>query len=75
MPLKSLAGCEHSGGQEILQWCSVLHFDGRIAPQDVHADISSNNSNGAASNSLISSGLKFRIVLFLVVQRSTKMEI
>ena len=35
-----------------------------IAPQDVHGDLSSNNSNVAASNSLISSGLKFGTIIF-----------
>ena len=37
-----------------------------IAPQDVHRDLSSNNSNVAAGNSLISSGLKFRTIIFKV---------
>ena len=32
--------------------------------QDVHGDLSSNNSNVAAGNSLISSGLKFRTIIF-----------
>ena len=35
-----------------------------IAPQDVHGDLSSNNSNVAAGNSLISSGLKFGTIIF-----------
>jgi len=38
--------------------------DEPIAPQDVHGDMSSDNSNIAASNSLISFGLKFGIVIF-----------
>ena len=32
--------------------------------QDVHGDLSSNNSNVAAGNSLISSGLKFGTIIF-----------
>ena len=35
-----------------------------IAPQDVHGDLSSNNSNIAAGNSLKSSGLKFGTIIF-----------
>ena len=38
--------------------------DESIAPQDVHRDLSNNNSNVAAGNSLISSGLKFRTIIF-----------
>ena len=38
--------------------------DESITPQDVHGDLSSNNSNIAARNSLISSGLKFRTIIF-----------
>ena len=38
--------------------------DESIAPQDVHGDLSSNNSNVAAGNSLISSGLKFGTIIF-----------
>ena len=38
--------------------------DESIAPQDVHRDLSSNNSNVAAGNSLISSGLKFGTIIF-----------
>ena len=38
--------------------------DESIAPQDVHGDLSRNNSNVAAGNSLISFGLKFGIVIF-----------
>ena len=38
--------------------------DESIAPQDVHGDLSSNNSNVAAGNSLISSGLKFKTIIF-----------
>ena len=37
--------------------------DESIAPQDVHGDLSSNNSNIAAGNSLISSGLKFGTII------------
>ena len=35
-----------------------------IALQDAHGDLSSNNSNVAAGNSLISSGLKFGTIIF-----------
>ena len=35
-----------------------------IAPQDVHGDLSSNNSNVGAGNSLISSGLKLGTIIF-----------
>ena len=35
-----------------------------IAPQDVHGDLSSNNLNIVADNSLISSGLKFGTIIF-----------
>jgi len=38
--------------------------DESIAPQDVHEDLSSNNSNVAAGNSLISSGLTFGTIIF-----------
>ena len=38
--------------------------DESIAPQDVHEDLSSNNSNVAAGNSLISSCLKFETIIF-----------
>ena len=38
--------------------------DESIAPQDVHGDLSSNNSNIATGNSLISSGLKFGTIIF-----------
>jgi len=38
--------------------------DESIAPQDVHGDLSSNNSNVVAGNSLISPGLKFRTIIF-----------
>ena len=38
--------------------------DESIAPQDVYGDLSSNNSNVAADNSLISSGLKFGTIIF-----------
>ena len=38
--------------------------DESIAPQDVHGDLSSNNSNVAAGNSLIFSGLKFGTIIF-----------
>ena len=38
--------------------------DESITPQDVHGDLSSNNSNIAAGNSLISSGLKFGTIIF-----------
>jgi len=38
--------------------------DESIAPQDVHEDLSSNNSTVAADNSLISSGLKFETIIF-----------
>ena len=38
--------------------------DESIAPQDVHEDLSSNNSNVATDNSLISSGLKFGTIIF-----------
>ena len=40
--------------------------DESIAPQDVHEDLSSNNSNVAAGNSLISSYLKFGTIIFKV---------
>ena len=35
-----------------------------IAPQDVHEDLSTNNSDVAASNSLISSDLNFGTIIF-----------
>ena len=35
-----------------------------IAPQDVHRDLSSNNSNVADGNSLISPSLKFGTIIF-----------
>ena len=38
--------------------------DESIAPQDVHGDLSSNNSNVAAGNSLVPSGLKFGTIIF-----------
>ena len=38
--------------------------DESITSQDVHGDLSSNNSNVAADNSLISSGLKFGTIIF-----------
>ena len=38
--------------------------DESIASQDVHRDLSSNNSNVAVGNSLISSGLKFGTIIF-----------
>ena len=38
--------------------------DESIAPQDVHRDLSSNNLNVAAGNSLISSDLKFETIIF-----------
>ena len=38
--------------------------DESIAPQDVHGDLSRNNSNVAAGNSLTSSGLKFGTIIF-----------
>ena len=38
--------------------------DESIAPQDVHGDLSSNNSNVAAGNSLISLDLKFGTIIF-----------
>ena len=38
--------------------------DESIAPQDVHRDLSGNNSNVAAGNSLISFGLKFETIIF-----------
>ena len=38
--------------------------DEPIAPQDVHGDMSSDNSNIAAGNSLISSGLQFGAIYF-----------
>ena len=38
--------------------------DESIASQDVHRDLSSNNSYVAAGNSLISSGLKFGTIIF-----------
>lgn len=52
-------------------------FQGRednepIAPQDVHADMSNNNSNIPADNSL--QLLDYRQTLFLVVQHSRKKE-
>ena len=40
--------------------------DESIAPQDVHGDLSSNNSNVAYGNSLIFSGLIFRTIIFKV---------
>ena len=47
---------------QISSQCGV--GDESIAPQDVHGDLSSNNSNVAADNSLISSGLKFETIIF-----------
>jgi hypothetical protein len=38
--------------------------DEPIAPQDVHGDMSSDNSNIAAGNSLVSSGLQFGAIYF-----------
>ena len=38
--------------------------DESIAPRDVHGDLSSNNLNVVAGNSLISSGLKFGTNIF-----------
>ena len=38
--------------------------DEPIAPQDVHGDMSNDNSNIAAGNSLISSGLQFEAIYF-----------
>ena len=38
--------------------------DESIASQDVHRDLSSNNSNVAVGNSLISSGLKLGTIIF-----------
>ena len=38
--------------------------DESIAPQDVHGNLSSNNSNIAVDNLLISSGLKFGTIIF-----------
>jgi len=38
--------------------------DESIAPQDIHGDLSSNNLNIAVGNSLISSVLKFRTIIF-----------
>jgi hypothetical protein len=38
--------------------------DEPIAPRDVYGDMSSNNLNIAAGNSLLSSGLKFGVVIF-----------
>ena len=38
--------------------------DESIAPQDVYGDLSSNNSNVAAGNSLISSSIKFGTIIF-----------
>ena len=38
--------------------------DESITSQDVHGDLSSNNLNVAAGNSLISSGLKFGTIIF-----------
>ena len=35
-----------------------------VGPQDVHGDLSSNNSNVAAGNSLVPSGLKFGTIIF-----------
>ena len=40
--------------------------DESIASQDVHGDLSSNHSNVAAGNSLISPGLKFGTIIFKV---------
>jgi hypothetical protein len=39
-------------------------FDEPIASQDVHVAMSSDNSNIAAGNSLISSGLQFEAIYF-----------
>ena len=38
--------------------------DESIAPQDVHGDLSSNNSNIATGNLLISASLKFETIIF-----------
>ena len=38
--------------------------DESIAPQDVHGDLSSNNSNVAAGNLLIFLGIKFETIIF-----------
>ena len=38
--------------------------DESVTPQDVHGDLCSNNSNVAAGNSLISSGLKFGTIIY-----------
>ena len=40
--------------------------DESIAPQDVYGDLSSNNSNVAAGNSLISCGLKFGAIILRI---------
>ena len=48
--------------RQISSHCGV--GDESIAPQDVHGDLSSNNSNVAAGNSLISIGLKFGTITF-----------
>ena len=48
--------------RQISSHCGV--GDESIAPQDVQRDLSSNNSNVAASNSLISSSLKFGTIIF-----------
>ena len=47
---------------QIRSHCGV--GDESIAPQDVHGDLSSNNSNIAAGNLLIFSGLKFGTIIF-----------
>ena len=48
--------------------CQISNHSGvgdeSIAPQDVHGDLSSNNLNVAAGNSLISFGLKFGAIIF-----------
>ena len=48
--------------------CQISSYRGvgdeSITPQDVRGDLSSNNSNVAAGNSLISSGLKFGTIIF-----------
>ena len=38
--------------------------DESIAPHDIHGDLSGNNSNIGAGNSLISFGLKFETIIF-----------
>ena len=48
--------------RQISSHCGV--GDESIAPQDVHGDLSSNNLNVAAGNSLISSSLKLGTIIF-----------